>query len=118
MLNILASFAKFERALIAERVRAGMDRARRQGKHVGRPRKVNGEGTALEPAVRTGRISRRDAAHALGVSERTVTRLLGHRTGQKGGPCSATVQGAGGASDLLGASSAPVAVLQGAHEGT
>ena len=39
MLNILASFAQFERALIAERVKAGMDRARRQGKHVGRPRR-------------------------------------------------------------------------------
>jgi len=37
MLNILASFAQFERSLIAERVRAGMDRAKRQGKHVGRP---------------------------------------------------------------------------------
>ena len=33
MLNILASFAQFERALIAERVRAGMARAKRQGKH-------------------------------------------------------------------------------------
>lgn len=31
MLNILASFAQFERALIAERVRAGMTRARKQG---------------------------------------------------------------------------------------
>jgi DNA invertase Pin-like site-specific DNA recombinase len=43
MLNILASFAQFERALIAERVRAGMARVKKQGKHVGRPQAVNGE---------------------------------------------------------------------------
>ena len=79
MLNILASFAQFERALIAERVRAGMDRARRQGKHVGRPRKVNGEWTTLEPDVRSGRTSRTEAARRLGVSVRTVARLLGQK---------------------------------------
>jgi len=84
MLNILASFAQFERALIAERVRAGMDRARRQGKHVGRPRKVNGEWTAFEGEVRSGQMSRRDAARRLHVSVRTVARLLG----QKGSPAS------------------------------
>jgi len=66
MLNILASFAQFERALIAERVRAGMDRARRQGKHVGRPPKVNGEWATLERAVRSGQMSRREAARRLG----------------------------------------------------
>jgi len=82
MLNILASFAQFERALIAERVKAGMDRARRQGKHVGRPQKVNGEWTTLERDVRSGQVSRREAARRLGVSVRTVARRLG----RKGGP--------------------------------
>jgi len=82
MLNILASFAQFERALIAERVKAGMDRARRQGKHVGRPQKVNGEWTTLEQDVRSGQVSRREAARRLGVSVRTVARRLG----RKGGP--------------------------------
>jgi len=38
MLNLLASLAEFELELISERVRAGMDRARRQGKKLGRPR--------------------------------------------------------------------------------
>ena len=37
---IFAFFASFERKRIAERVRAGMDRVRAQGKHVGRPRLV------------------------------------------------------------------------------
>jgi DNA invertase Pin-like site-specific DNA recombinase len=44
MLNTLESFAQFEKALIAEHVKAGMDRARKQGRHIGRPRvHVNGE---------------------------------------------------------------------------
>ena len=38
MLNILGSLAEFELELIRERVKAGMDRARRQGKRIGRPR--------------------------------------------------------------------------------
>ncbi len=38
--GLLAVFAQFERSLIRERVRAGMARARAQGKHVGRPRKA------------------------------------------------------------------------------
>src|SRR5579864_4118462 len=48
MLNILASFAQFERALIAERVRAGMERARRQRKRLGRPRALGGNLEALK----------------------------------------------------------------------
>ena len=36
--NILASFAEFESGMISERVKAGIDRARAQGKHLGRPR--------------------------------------------------------------------------------
>ena len=41
LLNLLAAVAEFELEMIRERVRAGMDRARRQGKRIGRPR-VNG----------------------------------------------------------------------------
>jgi hypothetical protein len=55
MFNILASFAQFERALIAERVRAGMAGAKGQGKHVGRPRAINGEWEEIAPRVRSGR---------------------------------------------------------------
>src|ERR687898_325853 len=38
LFGIMASLAEFERSLIAERVRAGMERAKAQGKHTGRPR--------------------------------------------------------------------------------
>ncbi len=38
-INILASFAEFERDIIRERTIAGLDRARAEGKTLGRPRK-------------------------------------------------------------------------------
>ncbi|MCL5962730.1 MAG: recombinase family protein [Chloroflexi bacterium] len=38
LLNLLGSLAEFELEPIRERVRAGMERARRQGKRNGRPR--------------------------------------------------------------------------------
>jgi len=38
LLNLLASLAEFELEIIRERVKAGMDRARRQGIRIGRPR--------------------------------------------------------------------------------
>ena len=37
LLNLLAAVAEFELEMIRERVKAGMDRARRQGKRIGRP---------------------------------------------------------------------------------
>lgn len=37
LFGIMGSLAEFERNLIAERVRAGMQRAKAQGKHTGRP---------------------------------------------------------------------------------
>lgn len=39
MINILSSFAQFERDIIRERTMAGLDRARKEGKTLGRPRK-------------------------------------------------------------------------------
>ncbi len=82
MLNILSSFAQFERSLIAERVKAGMERARRQGKHVGRPRAVNGEWEQVRPLIEGGQISQAEAARRIGVSRATVYRLLSQKGGQ------------------------------------
>lgn len=81
MLNILASFAQFERALIAERVRAGMERARRQGRRLGRPGGTRTDGfeerwSALRAQVLAGEVGRRQAAKALGVAPSTLRRLL------------------------------------------
>jgi DNA invertase Pin-like site-specific DNA recombinase len=40
VLSILATIAKHERVRLSERVKAGLDRARAQGKAVGRPKKA------------------------------------------------------------------------------
>lgn len=41
MIHILAALAEFERELIRERVKDGMEKARRNGKHIGRPARKN-----------------------------------------------------------------------------
>ena len=70
-MHILGAIAEFERARIAERVRAGLSRARRQGKKLGRPRRQIARGD-LE---RTAGLSSRSAAKILGVSATTLRRL-------------------------------------------
>ncbi len=82
LFHVLASIAEFERDLIRERVRAGMTRARREGKHLGRPRKVNGECEQVSPRVENGEMSQRAAARVLGVSRSTVSRLMSRHDGE------------------------------------
>lgn len=81
LLNLLAALAEFELELIRERVKAGMERAARQGKKIGRPKVSDRRGfetrykTVLE-RVKTGDISRRRAARELGIGYATLKRLL------------------------------------------
>jgi DNA invertase Pin-like site-specific DNA recombinase len=79
---ITVAYAQLERGIITNGSGLGMDRARRQGKHVGRPHAVNGALEALRPRIEAGEVSRRQAARELGVSVSTVTRALS----RKGGP--------------------------------
>ena len=69
-LHVLAALAEFERARIAERVRAGLARVRASGKRLGRP----GTDVATTDLLRTGHLSVRDAAGVLGVSRSVVHR--------------------------------------------
>ena len=71
-LHVLAALAEFERARIAERVAAGLARARRNGTRLGRPEKHVPE-RILAP-VRG--LSVREAARRLGVSPATAHRWL------------------------------------------
>lgn len=79
-LHVLAALAEFERARIAERVRAGLARVRASGKRLGRP----AANLAVADVVRTGHQSVRDAARALGVSRSVVHRA---RVSQKPSEC-------------------------------
>ena len=69
-LHVLAALAEFERARIAERVRAGLARVRASGKRLGRPATT----VAMTDLERTGHLSVRHAAGVLGVSRSTVHR--------------------------------------------
>jgi DNA invertase Pin-like site-specific DNA recombinase len=71
-LHILAALAEFERERIRERVLAGLQRARSQGKRLGRPRKAP---TAF--VVPGGSV--RAAARLWGVSKSTAARWIANR---------------------------------------
>jgi DNA invertase Pin-like site-specific DNA recombinase len=71
-MHILGAIAEFEKARIAERVKAGLARARAQGRRLGRPRRMVPR--ALLDPVRG--LSVRQAAAKLGVSAATAHRWL------------------------------------------
>jgi DNA invertase Pin-like site-specific DNA recombinase len=74
MFQMLGVFAEFERAMIQERIKAGLARARAAGKTLGRPRVSADEQHILE-AVRSG-LSIRKTAKLFGVSPAKVQRVL------------------------------------------
>ena len=85
LMNILATLAEFELELISERVKAGMDRARRQGKRIGRPKVTDKKGfnsrfDAMIHRLDVGDISRRKAAKELGIGYATLKRLIDARS--------------------------------------
>src|SRR5688500_9572812 len=69
-LHVLGAIAEFERERIAERVRLGMARARRNGMHLGRPRAKATDADLASVAT----LSVREAASRLGVSKSFVAR--------------------------------------------
>ena len=85
LLNLLASLAEFELELIRERVKAGMDRARKQGHRIGRPRVTDRKGFSrrfgdILERLSDGDFSRRRAAQELGIGYATLKRLLDAHT--------------------------------------
>jgi DNA invertase Pin-like site-specific DNA recombinase len=75
MFQMLGVFAEFERAMIQERVRAGLARARAQGKRLGRPK----VGPKVEAAVRAARAKGkgiRKIASELRIGVGTVQRIV------------------------------------------
>ena len=78
---ITIAYAQLERNLIGERVKAGMDRAKREGKTLGRPRITENPGRSRQvaqaiQAVQSGSLSYRKAAHQYGFSVSVLQRAM------------------------------------------
>ena len=75
LFQMLGVFAEFERSMIVERVKAGLKRARAEGKVFGRPR-VSAEVEAKVMALRKEGRGMRAIARELGIGNCTVQRIL------------------------------------------
>ncbi len=76
MFQMMGVFAEFERAMMQERVKAGLARARAQGKTLGRPRVAPEVEAAVRAAKATGKGIRKIAGE-LGIGVGTVQRIVG-----------------------------------------
>ena len=75
ILTVLGGLAEFERSLIAERTGEGRERARREGRRLGRPPKLTAHQKALVEQWRAEGQDNARIARALGVSRSTISRL-------------------------------------------
>jgi DNA invertase Pin-like site-specific DNA recombinase len=76
MFQMIGVFAEFERAMIQERVNAGLARARAGGTRLGRPPTITEEMRDRIKTLRAQRVSVIDIAEELDVHPRTVRRAL------------------------------------------
>lgn len=76
MLQVVGAMAEFERALIKDRTRAGLDAARAQGRTGGRPTVMDADKLAAAKARQAKGESVTAIAKALGVSRATLYRAL------------------------------------------
>ena len=92
--TLAAMFAELERAILIERVRAGMARARAEGKRIGRPARV----VDLEELgrLRAAGLSLRQTARRMGVPCSTLAKRL-KLLGAPGSPVAASPEVHGGA---------------------
>jgi len=75
MFQMMGVFAEFERSMIQERVKAGLNRAKAQGKTLGRP-KVAGKVEQAVLAERANGTGKRKIARQLGIGVSTVNRII------------------------------------------
>ena len=83
MINLISSINQFEREIINERVKEGVEIAKREGKYKGRkPIEVDSELLAdIIGKINTGEINKVSAAKILGVSRPKLYRLLENQQG-------------------------------------
>jgi putative DNA-invertase from lambdoid prophage Rac len=76
MAGLLAVFAQFEPEIMRERVRAGLEHARQQGKRLGRPPSVAHQAAEVRKLFRQG-VGKSEIARRLGIGCTSVRRMLG-----------------------------------------
>jgi len=76
MAGLLAVFAEFERDILRERVRAGLDHARQNGQRLGRPKTAALQADRVRKLDRAG-ISKAEIARRLQIGRTSVRRILG-----------------------------------------
>lgn len=77
MMQMIGSFAEFERAMIKERTKAGLMSARAEGRIGGRKFKLTqAQRKEIQEMVKTGRKTAAQAARIFNVSGATVSRIL------------------------------------------
>ena len=77
MMQMVGTFAEFERSLIRERTRAGLKAARTQGRKGGRKPSLNEEQKAdIADNVLSGRKTGADMARLYQVSQATISRTV------------------------------------------
>ena len=78
MMQMVGAFAEFERAMLRERTKVGLDSARREGRIGGRRPKLSPQQQAeIRKMVSKGHKTAADAARLFKVHPATVSRLLG-----------------------------------------
>jgi DNA invertase Pin-like site-specific DNA recombinase len=75
MFSMMGVFAEFERSMIQERVKAGLERAKAEGKRLGRPPVLTSNVKDEARALRAKGLSARQVAKRTGVSHTSVLRL-------------------------------------------
>ncbi len=75
MFQMLGVFSEFERAMIVDRVRSGLDRARAAGKRLGRPAVPDATETAIRAALAAGDKGINKIARELGCGSSVVQRV-------------------------------------------
>ena len=78
--GFLAVFAKFERDLIRERIKAGITDARKRGKAHGRPRAITNDAAQIQALAQQG-LSQAAIARHLGLWRTSVRRVLAQQEG-------------------------------------
>src|ERR671921_1836603 len=77
MMQMVGAFAEFERAMLRERTKAGLDSARREGRIGGRRPKLTPEQQSeIRKMVSKGRKTAADAARLFKVHPATISRML------------------------------------------